>query len=159
MGCNNITRAAFNGIENKLRRISDVIKNKETVVLDIGIDGVPLLCYLYLGTKKPSSVNNYLKDFASELSNLLKNGLNINGKILEIKMRAFICDSPAKAVLCQTLGEFARKPRCFEEIKRWKAVEFRQFILYMGIFVLKDSVDANVYNHFLLLHAAYIGSF
>lgn len=51
--------------------------------------------------------------------------------------------------------EFSRKPRGFEEVLRWKATEFRQFILYTGIAILKDVMDENTFYHFLLLHCAY----
>lgn len=284
------------GLEKQLRRLSPIIENMPTVVLDIGIDGLPLfkssaeslwpilgklfpqqntevlLFGVYLGKKKPANVDDFMHDFVVELLNLMTNGMNINGKIVKVQIRAFICDSPAKAFLCQTLGhnalhgctrccqvgrrinnrtvysickglprtnesftlrtgenyhnpsvhgmsliekagiqmvtqfaldpmhlidlgvvkkmlfcilngncnftklskidkenlskkmlelnsfipiEFARKPRSFDEIKRWKSVEFRQFVLYTGILVLKNSVDNNVYDHFILLHAAY----
>lgn len=49
--------------------------------------------------------------------------------------------------------EFIRKPRSLSEIKYWKATEFRNFVLYFGIVVLKDCGNEILYNNFLLLHA------
>lgn len=51
--------------------------------------------------------------------------------------------------------DFARKPRCFRELPRWKAIEFRQFILYTGLIVFKDALNDDMYYHFLLLNCAY----
>lgn len=48
-------------------------------------------------------------------------------------------------------SELARKPRSLAEIDRWKATEFRQFLLYTGLVALDDAVHPNIYQNFLLL--------
>ena len=50
--------------------------------------------------------------------------------------------------------EFPRKCRSFDEFERWKATEFRQFILYSGAVVLKGKLQDSVYSHFLLFNVA-----
>ncbi|GBN39574.1 hypothetical protein AVEN_174655-1 [Araneus ventricosus] len=50
--------------------------------------------------------------------------------------------------------ELPRKPRSLREIDRWKATEFRMFLLYLGPTVLKKVLPSNRYNHFLILHVA-----
>ncbi|KAJ8937837.1 hypothetical protein NQ314_011698 [Rhamnusium bicolor] len=50
--------------------------------------------------------------------------------------------------------EFNRKPRTLGEVQRWKATEFRTFLLYLGAFVLKNTVNKAIYEHFLLFHVA-----
>lgn len=49
-------------------------------------------------------------------------------------------------------NEFTRKPRSFMEIKRWKALEFRNFIIYLFSIVMYNNLDNKRYNHLLLLH-------
>lgn len=51
-------------------------------------------------------------------------------------------------------NEFTRKPRSFMEIKRWKALEFRNFIIYLFPIVMYNNLDNKRYNHLLLLHIA-----
>jgi len=50
--------------------------------------------------------------------------------------------------------EFARKPRALTEIDRWKAVEFRLFLCYLGPVVLRKHLTSDLYHHFMLLHVA-----
>ena len=42
---------------------------------------------------------------------------------------------------------FACQPRSLEELKLWKATEFRQFLLYTGPVDLKDVVNNKIYVH------------
>ena len=51
-------------------------------------------------------------------------------------------------------SEFARQPRSLYELERWKATEFRQFLLYSGPVVLKKVVSKKLYEHFLALMIA-----
>ena len=50
--------------------------------------------------------------------------------------------------------EFTRKPRSLNVIDRWKATEFRQFLLYTGPLVLFKVVHRNLYKNFMLLSVA-----
>ena len=47
--------------------------------------------------------------------------------------------------------DFARQPRRLDELKRWKATEFHQFLLYTGLFFLKDVLSQKLFEYFLSL--------
>lgn len=51
-------------------------------------------------------------------------------------------------------SDFVRKPRTLKDLKRWKATEFRLFLLYTGPILLKDVLNADLYSHFMLFHVA-----
>lgn len=53
---------------------------------------------LYL-TGKPKSLDGYLRKFIDEANFLCNNGLDINEQNIRVKIRAFICDTPARAHL------------------------------------------------------------
>lgn len=46
--------------------------------------------------------------------------------------------------------EFSRKCRSLAEMDRWKVTEFRLFLLFTGIVVLKGHISQDQYKHFLL---------
>lgn len=50
--------------------------------------------------------------------------------------------------------EFARNQRTLEHLFLWKATEFRTFLMYTGVVVLKGAVHDDLYYHFLLLHSS-----
>ena len=52
---------------------------------------------------------------------------------------------------CYLPREFLRKGRSLREVERWKATEFRQFLLYTGPVVLKTYLSNAMYEHFKLL--------
>ena len=50
----------------------------------------------------------------------------------------------------QIPDEFQRATRSLGEIGTWKATEYRLFLLYSGMFILKGILPEDKYNHFLL---------
>lgn len=224
-----------------------------------------LVAGLYVGNSKPNDPNDYLEELVSELLDLIRDGIVYQDRKLNISVRAFICDAPARAFIlgvkhhsgfyscnqCTQKGksfqrriifeqsdslprsnssfrnrlqpehhniqdklvleslpidmvsqfaldymhiaclgimktllvalvrvrghrfslnrpsittintklisfrnymprEFNRKPRSLDELERYKATEFRTFILYTGPIVFKNILDSDRYNHFLL---------
>ena len=52
-------------------------------------------------------------------------------------------------------NEFARQPRELLQWKRYKAVEFKSFLLYSGIVQLKHILASAYYDHFMLLSISF----
>lgn len=50
-----------------------------------------------------------------------------------------------------TASEFSRKPRTLSELDRWKATEFRQFLLYSGPVILENTLVKENYLMFISL--------
>ena len=51
---------------------------------------------------------------------------------------------------------FAKQPTGLGEVKRWKATEYRQFLLYTGYLVLEVVLTPESYSHFLFLSNAFL---
>ncbi|XP_067206649.1 uncharacterized protein [Linepithema humile] len=50
--------------------------------------------------------------------------------------------------------DFSRKPRNLNKIRKWKATELRQFVLYTGLFVFNGIIPNNHIDHFKIFHTA-----
>lgn len=55
---------------------------------------------------------------------------------------------------CHMPTEFHRKVRGLDILAHWKGTEYRTFLHYIGIVVLKDHLSHDAYEHFLLLFCA-----
>ena len=53
-----------------------------------------------------------------------------------------------------TSREFGRKVRTFEYIAKFKATEWRTFLLYTGPVIMKNRLSSERFNHFMTLHVA-----
>lgn len=139
----------LNSILDMLTAVKD---NIDCVKITINIDGLPLsksssqqfwpilgsvlpydnvfLIGLYHGNAKPANVNDFLKDFVDEATDICENGINIDGRIIQCRLETLICDSPAKAFVlcvkghsgyssctkCETEGEYVGNRICFPQV-------------------------------------------
>lgn len=79
------------------------------------------------------------------------------GGNLKVRLSSLLVKTLSDQLLSLTSfipAEINRKPRAIKDLARWKATEFRTFLLYLGPLVLKDILDIGVYENFLLFHCA-----
>lgn len=73
---------------------------KQSIPKNSGVcDIEPLVIAIWCGVGKPNELNAFLHPFVAELKEVMQNGLSINGNRITIKVRCFICDTPARALL------------------------------------------------------------
>ena len=105
-------------VVNILKQNTAFLDNSNSVDLVVSIDGInifkasptqlwPIICTfsdfepfvvaLYYGTSKPDSVNDYLADFLAEYTQLQENKIVVNGKEINVQIKALVCDAPARA--------------------------------------------------------------
>ena len=70
------------------------------------------------------------------------------------KQQQRLVDDLIRLCSIQLPKEFNRKGRPLQDICYWKATEFRTFLLYTGIFILRNILPDNKYKHFLYFHVA-----
>ena len=59
----------------------------------------PMIIGIFYGKSKPKRVEEYLEPFVAEAIPILNSGIVINEHELQVKIRSFICDSPASAFI------------------------------------------------------------
>lgn len=135
------------GIKTQLNKIARNLLQYNCVVVDINIDGLPLYrssrvqlwpilvrivnvpnisvfaTGVYVGRSKPGSIEEFLNDFITEVTELQANGFELNGRCISFKIRAFVCDAPAKSFLCGIPGHTSRHgcPKCTQVGKKLMA--------------------------------------
>lgn len=111
------------GIGHCLQKCFARLQGPQTISININIDGLPIhnngkgqfwpilfnihefpaikpMCIgMFYGNSKPLKVEEYLQPFVDEIQPILQEGLVVNGHHLEVNMRAFICDSPARSFI------------------------------------------------------------
>ncbi|XP_051155831.1 uncharacterized protein LOC127287930 [Leptopilina boulardi] len=63
---------------------------------------------IYYGNGKPADVDEYMEEFITDLNNILQNGLEVSGRIMNVSLKCFSCDTPARAFLKCTIGHTGR---------------------------------------------------
>lgn len=109
------------GVEFGLRLAFKGLREPTAIELNINVDGLPIsesgndqfwpilynihgmahikpmVAGMFYGKTKPSKIEEFLDPFVHEIEPILTDGISINGHRLSVRIRAFICDSPARA--------------------------------------------------------------
>lgn len=59
----------------------------------------PFIVCIWYGEGKPKPANDFLLPFVNELEDIIENGVTINNNIIKIKIRCFLCDTPARSLM------------------------------------------------------------
>uniref|UniRef100_A0A4Y0BIJ4 Uncharacterized protein n=1 Tax=Anopheles funestus TaxID=62324 RepID=A0A4Y0BIJ4_ANOFN len=84
-----------------------------------------MIVAMFHGIKKPPELEQYLRPFVEEMNEVLDNGIPINNRVVRVRLRAFISDSPARSYIkgvmsynakhgclkCCTVGEHSYQSR------------------------------------------------
>ena len=79
-----------------------IFKSRKTALWPISVtvgSGKPSAVALWYGVSKPSSVEEYLHGFFTEVKHLEEFGYSVNGEIVSARIGSFVCDAPARAFL------------------------------------------------------------
>ncbi|KAL1394599.1 hypothetical protein pipiens_011842 [Culex pipiens pipiens] len=77
----------------------------------------PLVVGIFSGMYKPKDVNSFLRRFVDDMNVLLQHGISINNRAIEVTLRCFVCDTPARAMLRGVIGHngYASCLKCVTE--------------------------------------------
>lgn len=59
----------------------------------------PLVIGIYAGYMKPPNSNVYLAKFCTELIDVVRNGVILDDHTINVKIRCFVCDTPARSLI------------------------------------------------------------
>ncbi|XP_062537702.1 uncharacterized protein LOC134206033 [Armigeres subalbatus] len=126
-----------NGVKDCLRKWFGNLSEDISISININIDGLPIhksskhqlwpiLCNvhefsnlpalpvgIFIGKSKPADVNGFLTPFVDEIIPILKDGFVLNQHTITLKIRCFICDSPARAFV-KGVANFNAKNGCLK---------------------------------------------
>lgn len=132
---NSMGEFVYIGLENQLKvQVKEEFQDSNVLELIVNIDGMspfksssvsiwPILCKVYTrldvykpftvavfsGHGKPKDPAKYLTQFVLEINHLQKNGLKIESKKFDVKIKYFTCDCPARSFLKCVVGHCAFK--------------------------------------------------
>uniref|UniRef100_A0A4Y0BMK2 Transposase domain-containing protein n=1 Tax=Anopheles funestus TaxID=62324 RepID=A0A4Y0BMK2_ANOFN len=116
--------------------------------------GVPVLGELNLDLKSQFMIDyKYVvcEGIMKRLMNLWMTG-KLDYRLNKQSLQKISSKMVAMAKYCPR--EFRQKPKPLEELDRWDAYDWRQFLLYYSPIVLKKHMSHKYYVHFLYLHLA-----
>ncbi|KMQ88857.1 hypothetical protein RF55_11584 [Lasius niger] len=64
----------------------------------------PFPVAIFSGNRKPKNLDKFLEDFINEINELNINGLLVDNRLFKISIKAFVCDTPARAFLKKIKG-------------------------------------------------------
>ncbi|XP_053685668.1 uncharacterized protein LOC128735198 [Sabethes cyaneus] len=73
----------------------------------------PMTVAIFYGKTKPTNLDTFLKQLVEELIDVINHGIFINNHKITVKLRCFICDSPARAFL-KGVANFNSKNGCLK---------------------------------------------
>lgn len=65
----------------------------------------PMTIGIWCGVSKPSCLTAFLQPLINEINEIVWNGIHINDHRIEVAIRNFICDAPARAFLKGSFDE------------------------------------------------------
>ncbi|XP_058128587.1 uncharacterized protein LOC131271210 [Anopheles coustani] len=116
-------RFFYNGVKKCLINRFEHVVVPEIININVSIDGLPLykgspssfwpilvnvheipifspmMVGVFHGITKPPQLKEYLGPFVEEMNDVIENGIPINNRVVRVRLRAFICDAPARAYI------------------------------------------------------------
>lgn len=75
------------------------------------INSKPIIAGVYIGKLKPCDPHKFMKQFVNEVVQVIQNGgISINDKKIPVRIRCFIADAPARALILNHKGHMSSNP-------------------------------------------------